>query len=94
MYFKIHRGTKEIGGSCVEVWTENTRILLDFGMPLIEKDGTAFDFNKYKTIRKAVFLPIPGNLENSVTASSINFDEYIIEQNKGQKKRLPKMATS
>jgi len=35
--FKIHRGTKEIGGSCVEVWTENTKILLDFGMPLVEK---------------------------------------------------------
>jgi ribonuclease J len=50
MYFKIHRGTKEIGGSCVEVWTENTRILVDFGMPLVEKDGTSFDFGKYKTL--------------------------------------------
>jgi ribonuclease J len=48
MYFKIHRGTKEIGGSCVEVWTDSTRILLDFGMPLIGKDGKEFDFNKYK----------------------------------------------
>jgi ribonuclease J len=28
MKFKIHRGTKEIGGSCVEVRTESTRILL------------------------------------------------------------------
>ncbi len=45
--FKIHRGTKEIGGSCIEVWTENTRILLDFGMPLIDSDGKDFDFNKY-----------------------------------------------
>ena len=49
MKFKIHRGTKEIGGSCVEVWTENTRILIDFGMPLVEKDGREFDFRKYKT---------------------------------------------
>ncbi len=48
MKFKIHRGTKEIGGSCVEVWTENTRILLDFGMPLVEKDGKEFDFSKFK----------------------------------------------
>jgi ribonuclease J len=48
MHFKIHRGAREIGGSCVEVWTENTRILLDFGMPLVEKDGTSFDFGKYK----------------------------------------------
>jgi len=50
MNFKIHRGTKEIGGSCVEVWTEGTRILLDFGMPLVEKDGKAFDFGKYETL--------------------------------------------
>ena len=49
MNFKIHRGTKEIGGSCVEVWTENTKVLLDFGMPLVKKDGTSFDFGKYKT---------------------------------------------
>ena len=48
MKFKIHRGTKEIGGSCVEVWTESTRILLDFGMPLVEKEGKEFNFGKYK----------------------------------------------
>jgi ribonuclease J len=50
MKFKIHRGTKEIGGSCVEVWTENTRILLDFGMPLVNRDGSEFDFSKYKSL--------------------------------------------
>jgi ribonuclease J len=56
MHFKIHRGTHEIGGSCVEVWTENTRILLDFGMPLVEKDGTAFDFGKYKSFSAAELI--------------------------------------
>ena len=50
MKFKIHRGTKEIGGSCVEVWTANTRILLDFGTPLVNKDRTEFDFNKFKNL--------------------------------------------
>lgn len=47
MIFNIHRGTKEIGGSCVEIWTENTRILLDFGMPLFERDGKEFDPKTY-----------------------------------------------
>lgn len=51
MKFKIHRGTKEIGGSCVEVWTENTRILLDFGMPLVERGGKEFDFSKFKELK-------------------------------------------
>jgi len=43
MHFKIHRGTKEIGGSCVEVWTDKTRIVIDFGMPLVNPDRTPFD---------------------------------------------------
>jgi len=38
----IHRGTNEIGGSCVELATENTRILIDIGMPLVNKDGSDF----------------------------------------------------
>jgi ribonuclease J len=44
----IHRGTQEIGGSCVEVWTDTTRIVLDIGMPLVGKNGAEFDFGKYK----------------------------------------------
>jgi ribonuclease J len=43
MTFKIHRGTKEIGGSCVEVWTDTTRIVIDLGMPLVNPDKTPFD---------------------------------------------------
>ena len=69
--FKIHRGTKEIGGSCVEIWTESARILLDFGMPLVEKDGKEFDFSKYKTsnpselVEKGVLPNIKGLYDNS-----------------------------
>jgi ribonuclease J len=44
MKLKIHRGSHEIGGSCVEIETGNTRILLDFGMPL--KDPSGADFNE------------------------------------------------
>ncbi len=71
MKFIIHRGTKEIGGSCVEVWTESTRILLDFGMPLAEKDGKEFDFGKHKTseltelVEKGVLPNIEGLYDNS-----------------------------
>lgn len=50
MRFIIHRGTKEIGGSCVEIWTDNTRIVIDIGMPLVEKDGSEFDFTKYQKL--------------------------------------------
>ena len=88
MKFKIHRGTKEIGGSCVEVWTENTRILLDFGMPLVEKNGKEFDFGKYKTskptelVKKGVLPNIEGlydsskNLIDGVIISHPHQDHY------------------
>ena len=46
--FKIHRGTKEIGGSCVEVWTKSTQIIIDFGMPLVNPDQTQFDSKAIK----------------------------------------------
>lgn len=35
MNLTIHRGAKEIGGTCVELRTDNSRILVDFGIPLV-----------------------------------------------------------
>ena len=32
----IHRGTHEIGGTCVEITTDETRIIIDLGMPLAD----------------------------------------------------------
>lgn len=34
----IHRGTHQIGGYCVELGTETTRIIADIGMPLEKVD--------------------------------------------------------
>ena len=42
MKLTIHRGTKEIGGSCVELNTATTKILIDFGMPLVDKKKEPF----------------------------------------------------
>ncbi len=44
MKLVIHRGTHQIGGSCVELEASDTRILLDFGMPL--QDASGSDFNE------------------------------------------------
>lgn len=33
----IHRGTHEIGGSCVEIRSKNTRIIIDIGIPIEAK---------------------------------------------------------
>ena len=43
MKFIIHRGTKQIGGNCVEVIAGKTRIILDVGLPLDYSDDKFFD---------------------------------------------------
>lgn len=39
----IHRGTKEIGGSCVEIGSNTTRIVIDIGLPLVNEKGEKFE---------------------------------------------------
>ena len=39
----IHRGSKEIGGNCVEVSAGGTRLILDAGMPLVTPEREPFD---------------------------------------------------
>lgn len=44
----IHRGTREIGGSCVELETRKSRVLIDFGIPLVSANGQPFDTSQLK----------------------------------------------
>lgn len=44
MKIVIHRGTKEIGGTCVELIATSSRIVVDLGIPLVSgKAGQPFD---------------------------------------------------
>ncbi len=43
MEITIHRGSKEVGGTCIEVRSGDTRIILDIGMPLFDKDRQSLD---------------------------------------------------
>lgn len=62
----IHRGTHEIGGSCVEIRSKKSRILIDIGMPLVKENGERFDFREYENmpgpelVRKKVLPDIDG----------------------------------
>ncbi len=44
----IHRGTNEIGGSCVELIADNMSLILDIGMPLVDKDRQEIDQTLFK----------------------------------------------
>lgn len=48
MKLTIYRGTNEIGGSCIELEQDNTRILFDFGIPLEAMDVKGFKIENYK----------------------------------------------
>jgi ribonuclease J len=38
MKLRVHRGTREIGGTCIELESAGSRILLDLGLPLDSND--------------------------------------------------------
>ena len=38
MSIRIHRGRKEIGGTCIEIEAQGNRVVLDFGLPLDAPD--------------------------------------------------------
>ncbi|MDO9406779.1 MBL fold metallo-hydrolase, partial [Patulibacter sp.] len=73
MNFKIHRGTQEIGGSCVEIWTNTTKIIVDIGMPLVVSDGQEFNFKQYEKlttkelVQKDILPDIDGLYDNSTS---------------------------
>jgi len=58
MKLTIHRGSHEIGGSCVELVSNSggTRIILDVGMPLVASDRTPFDWKIYRSLSQAELL--------------------------------------
>jgi len=80
MHLIIHRGTKEIGGSCVELKSKNTRILIDFGMPLVDTAGKKFDSNilKHKTIDQLKALKILPDIKGLYKNDKKEIDAIIL----------------
>ena len=62
----IHRGTNEIGGNCVEISTDRTRIILDVGMPLFRSHGEPYDTadlkrkSKQELLESGILPKVPG----------------------------------
>lgn len=52
MQLTIHRGTHEIGGSCLELCSNSgcTRIIIDVGMPLVTFEGAPFEWRQYRDL--------------------------------------------
>lgn len=65
MRVRIHRGTKQIGGTCIELESGGDRVVLDYGLPL---DGEAADV--------ALVPKILGNDLRGVVISHPHLDHY------------------
>lgn len=88
MRITIHRGSKEIGGSCVEFATETTRVLVDFGMPLVDAASKPFDpallagRSVAELIESAILPPVAGLYKgagkgvDAVLISHAHLDHY------------------
>ncbi len=48
----VHRGTHEVGGTCIEVQCGSSRIILDVGLPLFNEDREAFDSSQLRRMTK------------------------------------------
>lgn len=54
MQLIIHRGTHEIGGSCVEAATSRARIIIDLGMPLADPRDKTKRLRDFSIVNKSV----------------------------------------
>jgi len=86
----IHRGTHEIGGSCVELCSNsgNTRLIIDLGLPLVNADKSPFDWGIHRKstlpqlLTKKILPPVDGLYENdkpaitAVLLSHAHLDHY------------------
>ncbi|HTN03774.1 MAG TPA: MBL fold metallo-hydrolase [Planctomycetaceae bacterium] len=77
MQITIHRGTHEIGGNCIEIATDRTRIILDIGMPLFNEDREPHDSAQLRRhsaeeLRRVGILPqVPGLFEDGPAPDAI-----------------------
>jgi ribonuclease J len=77
MKLTIHRGSHEIGGNCVEITTDSTRIVLDVGKPLFDANRMPFDDTVLRDksigdLLEAKILPnVPGLFTEGPTPDAI-----------------------
>src|SRR5262245_5369475 len=77
----IHRGTKEIGGTCVEIESQGRRLVLDVGLPLDAPDADTFPLHPIRGFEA------PDESLLGVVISHLHQDHY------GFAHRLPKETT-
>lgn len=77
MEITVHRGTNEVGGSCIEVKSGKSRIILDVGMPLFDAHRRPYDsfqlrrMTKAELLAKGIIPAVPGLFEEGAAPDAI-----------------------
>ena len=80
MRIRIHRGTKEIGGTCIEIEAQGKRVVLDVGLPLDAPDHAAADVHESLLPRVSGFRE-PDDSLLGVVISHYHPDHYGLARN-------------
>ena len=52
MQLTVYRGTREVGGTCIELSTKRSRLILDVGLPLFDADREPLDSFQLRRMEK------------------------------------------
>ena len=76
----IHRGTHEIGGTCIELRSKRSKILIDFGLPLVDENKEPFDSYKIRNESKEQLIKseVLPRIEGIYQDSSALFDAILL----------------
>ena len=91
MEITIYRGSHQIGGTCIELRSGSSRLLLDLGMPLNDKDGKDFvgdplkgkqvgDTKDISSLKESGILPVIGGLYRD---EAKGFDAILLSHSHG-----------
>ena len=78
MKITIYRGTKEIGGTLIELKSLDTRILIDAGYPLFLNDNLIDDNIAKLLYEKLIELGVLPTIKGLYTWDNAEFDAVII----------------
>lgn len=73
----IHRGAKEVGGSCVEIRCNGSRLILDIGLPLFDADREPLDSFRLRRatteelIAEGIIPKVPGLFDDGPSPDAI-----------------------
>lgn len=76
----IHRGTKEIGGTCIEIESQGKRLVLDVGLPLDASDPETFPLHPvqgFECANDSLLGVVISHSHQAITGSRVGYQKRL-----------------